>query len=60
MELTQGGKAPLSLSGGETRVFLQDGDEVNLRGRCGGPQAAGIGFGDCRGLVRASPTKRQH
>jgi fumarylacetoacetase len=34
MELTQAGKNPLALPGGETRAFLEDGDEVIQRGRC--------------------------
>ena len=51
LEITEGGKRPLTLSSGETRSFLEDGDEVILRARCerdGGPS---IGFGDCRGTV---------
>jgi fumarylacetoacetase len=59
MELTQGGKAPLRLPSGETRVFLEDGDEVTLRGRCERQGVASLGFGDCSGLVRAARTKRQ-
>jgi fumarylacetoacetase len=59
MELTQGGKVPLRLPGGEARVFLEDGDEVTMRGRCGGQGVASLGFGDCSGLVRAALTKRQ-
>jgi fumarylacetoacetase len=60
MELTQGGKAPLRLPSGEPRVFLEDGDEVTLRGRCEKQGAMSLGFGKCTGLVRASRTKRQH
>lgn len=59
MELTQGGKAPLRLPGGETRVFLDDGDEVALRGRCERQGAASLGLGECSGMVRAALTKRQ-
>jgi fumarylacetoacetase len=59
MELTQGGKTPLRLPSGETRVFLEDGDEVTLRGRCGREGVASLGFGDCSGLVRAARTKQQ-
>jgi fumarylacetoacetase len=51
MELTQGGKAPLSLSGGETRTFLEDGDEVIQRGRCERNGAASIGFGEAAGRI---------
>ena len=51
LELTQGGKQPLQLPGGETRTFLEDGDEVILRARCEAPGLPGIGFGECRGRV---------
>ena len=60
MELTQGGKVPLNLPGGETRVFIQDKDEVTLRGRCEKPGASSLGFGECTGVVRPAQTKRQH
>jgi len=59
MELTQGGKAPLRLPSGETRVFLEDGDEVTLRGRCERHGVASLGLGECSGVVRAARTKRQ-
>jgi len=54
MELTQGGKNPLALPGGETRAFLEDGDEVILRGRCAREGCATIGFGEAAGLVQPS------
>jgi len=59
MELTQGGKAALQLPGGETRVFLEDGDEATMRGRCHRQGVASLGWGECTGLVRAARTKRQ-
>src|SRR5262245_20803365 len=59
MEVTQGGKVPIRLPSGETRTFLQDGDELTMRGRCGAGAAA-IGFGECAGLVRPALTKGQH
>ena len=34
LELTQGGKQPLTLPDGETRTFLEDGDRVILRAHC--------------------------
>jgi len=52
IELTQGGKAPLSLPGGETRLFLEDGDEVIERGYCERTGAARIGFGEASGRIR--------
>src|SRR5213076_1036032 len=45
MELTAAGKNPLRLSNGETRAFLQDGDEAIQRGRCERAGAVSIGFG---------------
>ena len=54
IELTVGGKQPLTLPSGETRTFLEDGDTVILRGWCEGPGAARIGLGECRGTVLAA------
>ncbi len=51
IELTEGGKVPLTLPSGEQRTFLLDGDEVTLRGWCEKPGAARIGFGECTALV---------
>ena len=51
LEITQGGRAPITLPSGEERRFLEDGDEVVLRARAKRPGAATIGFGECRGLV---------
>lgn len=50
LELSWGGKEPLTLETGETRSFLADGDTLVLRGAA---QGAGyrIGFGDCAGQV---------
>jgi fumarylacetoacetase len=54
MELTQGGKNPLRLAGGETRGFIEDGDEVILRGGCAREGCAAIGFGEAAGRVLPS------
>jgi fumarylacetoacetase len=54
LELTEGGRKPVALPSGETRRFLEDGDEIILRGRCRKPGAASIGFGDCRGRIAAA------
>ena len=51
MELTQAGKAPLQLPGGDTRTFLEDGDEAIQRGRCERSGAAPIGFGEAAGRI---------
>jgi fumarylacetoacetase len=51
LELTWRGSEPLSLPSGETRTFLEDGDEVLIRGSCTRDGYASIGFGECRGVV---------
>jgi fumarylacetoacetase len=51
LELTGRGQDPVVLPNGETRKFLEDGDEVILRASCAAPGAARIGFGECRGIV---------
>jgi fumarylacetoacetase len=51
LELTQGGKQPITLASGEQRTFLQDGDTVILRAFAQAPGARRIGFGDCAGTV---------
>jgi fumarylacetoacetase len=53
LELTQGGKQPITMPNGEVRTFLQDGDTVILRGACHAAGARRIGFGDCRGTLLA-------
>ncbi len=53
LELTQGGKQPITLPNGEVRTFLQDGDTIILRGACTAAGARRIGFGDCRGTLLA-------
>ena len=45
------GTEPLALPSGEERRFLEDGDEVILRGHCEREGFARIGFGECRGVV---------
>jgi len=50
-ELTAAGTHPLILTSGESRRFLEAGDEVILRARCVAPGQASIGFGECRGRV---------
>jgi fumarylacetoacetase len=54
LELSNGGKTPLTLSNGEQRSFLEDGDTVILRGYCQREGFKRIGFGECRGTVLAA------
>ena len=51
LEISQGGKAPIALPGGEARSFLEDGDELTLSARCVAEGAVPIGFGSCCGTV---------
>lgn len=58
LELSQGGKQPITLSNGEKRCFLQDGDAITLKGVCAKPGAARIGFGPCSAMVLPAPVPR--
>jgi fumarylacetoacetase len=51
LEMTEGGKQAIELASGETRTFLQAGDEVILKARCRKDGEVSIGFGECRGVV---------
>lgn len=51
LELAQAGKAPVNLPDGDKRAFLEDGDEIVMRGWCEREGAVRIGFGECRGQV---------
>jgi fumarylacetoacetase len=52
LELTAGGKTPIALPNGEQRRYLEDGDQVIMRGCCRRAGWAQIGFGWCAGEVR--------
>ncbi|HSD29073.1 MAG TPA: fumarylacetoacetase [Vicinamibacteria bacterium] len=54
LERTWRGTRPLALPSGEERRFLEDGDEVILRGQCAREGFARIGFGECRGVVQGA------
>jgi fumarylacetoacetase len=57
LEITQRGAHPLRLPNGETRTFLEDGDEIIFRAWCQRPGLPRIGFGECRGrILPAAPT----
>ena len=51
LEISRGGKQPIELATGETRSFLEDGDEITLRAWCEGETGVRIGFGECVGRV---------
>ena len=50
-ELSNDGQSPIELPDGETRTYLQDGDEVILRAHAQRDGYASIGFGDCAGQI---------
>ncbi len=54
LELAWRGSDPVQLPNGETRTFLEDGDEVVLRGWCEAPGARRIGLGSCAGTILAT------
>jgi fumarylacetoacetase len=51
LERTHGGTVSFTLPTGESRTFLEDGDEVILRARAARPGLAPVGFGECRGVI---------
>ncbi|AXT35442.1 fumarylacetoacetase [Phaeobacter sp. LSS9] len=53
LELSWGGKEPLTLDTGEERFFIADGDTLTLKGAAKGDGYT-IGFGDCTGTVLAA------
>jgi fumarylacetoacetase len=54
LEATWRGTEPIELPTGEVRRFLEDGDEVILRGWCETAAVRRIGLGECRGVVQAA------
>jgi len=60
LELSWGGKEPITLDTGEQRSFLEDGDTLTLAGHAQG-NGYKIGFGTCTGTITpalADPYKR--
>lgn len=56
MELTEGGRRPLTVADGQDRTWLEDGDEVVIRGWCGQRgQARSVSLGEVRGRVVPAP-----
>ena len=56
LELSRGGTQPVELPTGESRTFLEDGDEVVLRARARRTGFRPVGFGECRGTVVPAPS----
>ncbi|MEO8072785.1 MAG: fumarylacetoacetase [Acidobacteriota bacterium] len=51
LELTWRGTEPIKLPNGEERRFLEDGDEIIMKGFCEKEGFRRIGFGECRGTI---------
>ena len=56
LELTGGGSQSIDLPTGETRQFLEDGDEILMSARAHARGRVSIGFGACRAIV--APARR--
>ncbi|MDB5599403.1 MAG: fahA [Xanthobacteraceae bacterium] len=55
LEITNGGRVPMQLASGKSRIFLEDGDSVIYRASCRRDGFVSIGFGECRGTVVPAP-----
>jgi fumarylacetoacetase len=51
MELSADGQRQITLASGETRTFLENGDEVIFRAHCRRTGHTPIGFGECRARI---------
>jgi fumarylacetoacetase len=51
MELSNDGTRSITLASGETRTFVENGDEVIFRAHCRKAGCAAIGFGECRARI---------
>jgi fumarylacetoacetase len=56
LELTRNGAQPILLPTAETRTFLNDGDEIILRGSCEASGHPRIGLGECRAIILPART----
>lgn len=56
LEQTKSGKEPIKIAGGLSRTFLEDGDEIIIKGICG-EEGAYVGFGECKGVILPASTK---
>jgi fumarylacetoacetase len=57
IELSWGGKEPLTLADGTTRTFLADGDVVTLTATAPGPTGTRIAFGEVTGRIEPAPRR---
>lgn len=57
LELSWGGREPITLDGGETRTFIEDNDRLTLTGWAQG-DGYRIGFGECTGRIIPAVAER--
>jgi fumarylacetoacetase len=55
LEIGEGGRTPVTLPTGETRAFVEDGDEILLSATARAEGYVPIGFGPCRATVAPAP-----
>jgi fumarylacetoacetase len=55
LELSRGGKEPVQVADGETRTFLEDGDEVIITAFAEAEGYVRLGFGECRARIAPAP-----
>ncbi len=60
IELSWRGERPIQLRDGTTRTFLEDGDQVTLRGWAGADPASRIGLGSVTGTIVPAPDAGGH
>lgn len=51
LELTWGGQNSLTLSSGQARKFLEDGDSLTIKGNAKSVNGKIISFGECEGTI---------
>ncbi|HEX6968756.1 MAG TPA: fumarylacetoacetase [Micromonosporaceae bacterium] len=52
LELTWGGKEPVTLADGSTRTFLEDGDTITISATAPGPDGKPVALGEVTGTIR--------
>jgi fumarylacetoacetase len=55
LEISCGSAEPITMPAGETRSFLEDGDEVIFSATATAPGFVPIGFGPCHAILVPSP-----
>ena len=51
LEMSSGGKQPITLANGEQRTFVEDGDAIYITGSCEREGYRSIGFGESASIV---------